>query len=145
MNCKEYGNKINAYIDGLLTQPERELLEKHASSCKKCGNHPASLRNVRLSLLSLKKMPARPGFEAAVMAKINSAAQAASFFETFFAAAKASIIVSLFVFGIITAFDYFTPAVAASKTSDNSIAALNRYVLQSSAVDMRNEKLVIGR
>jgi len=150
MNCKDYADKINAYIDGLLTQDEKELLEKHASACKECGKQLASLGNARLSLLSLKKMPARPGFEAAVMAKIGSVTPAPSFFEAFFSAAKAAILVSLFVFCIITAFDYFTPAVAASagavsKTSDNGIAALNRYVLQSSAVDMRNEKLVMGR
>ncbi|MCL2334505.1 MAG: zf-HC2 domain-containing protein [Endomicrobia bacterium] len=145
MNCKNFCNQVSAYIDGLLTPAEKELFEKHCASCAGCAKETAELKNLRLSLLSLKKMPARAGFETSVMAKIESGAGLASFFETFFRAAKAAVLVSLVVFGIIIAFDYFTPAVAQPTASGGSIAALNRYVLQSAAVNMSNEKLVTGR
>ena len=36
MNCKEFSERLDAYIDGELTQPEREAFLNHAQNCSTC-------------------------------------------------------------------------------------------------------------
>ena len=36
MNCKEFLERLDAYIDGELTQPEREAFLSHAQNCSTC-------------------------------------------------------------------------------------------------------------
>jgi len=90
----------------------------------------------------LDKKQAKPGFESAVMAKIERGEFAFLSFETFFTTAKYSIAAAAVIFGVFAAFNLFTPAKSPQKY--DKIEALNRYVLKDSVSEKGIKDILLG-
>ena len=63
MNHKAIQEKLSPYIDGLLTDKERALIEAHLSSCPECRNFHKDLVRLREGLIKLPKIKAPDHFE----------------------------------------------------------------------------------
>ena len=87
-------------------------------------------RDVAVLLGSLDKKQAKPGFESAVMAKIEGAllSEAVQPIEAFFKTAKYSLAAAAVIFGVFATFSFFTPVKSPQKY--DKIEALNKYVLK---------------
>lgn len=54
-----HGEKISAYIDGMLNIPEMHHIASHIASCSQCQNIQTNLKEIKLSLRRLEK-PVNP-------------------------------------------------------------------------------------
>ena len=74
MNCEEMRVRLDAYIDGELTEDEMCAVEAHAAACEDCGRELETARFVRDALGELDKevavpLPAHVGWQKAVRAE----------------------------------------------------------------------------
>ena len=74
MNCEEMRAKLDAYIDGELTQEEMRAIEAHAAACEDCGRELVTAKLVRDALGELNEeiavpLPAHVGWQKAVRAE----------------------------------------------------------------------------
>jgi len=54
MFCKEFIEKISLYIDGYLSEEERERIEKHMEECENCRNIYEDIMTIKILSPSLK-------------------------------------------------------------------------------------------
>lgn len=71
MNCKEFLQCLDAYLDGELAQPEREAFLRHAQNCSACADALAHAEAVHAALSHLNDdlcvpLPAQAAWRAAV-------------------------------------------------------------------------------
>ena len=138
MNCKKFKILPDAYSDDAAAKQDRKLFERHLRDCAGCAKKYAGLKNIKLLLSGLSKQNAPANFESKVMDKIKSGMPAMNPLELFIAAAKASLIAAVFIFGIIAAFNFLTPQ-AVSNSNNDSVEAMDNYILKGNVFAKQNK------
>ena len=97
MNCEEMRAKLDAYIDGELTQDEMRAVEAHAAACEDCGRELQMAKFVRDALGELDEevavpLPAHVGWQKAVCAEAKRKANR-RWLRAVYAAAAALVLV----------------------------------------------------
>lgn len=62
MDCRHFRRNHLAYVDGSLSQPERELMRDHADSCGACSTHDTRVRRSLMIAHNLPAIQPSPGF-----------------------------------------------------------------------------------
>ncbi len=77
MDCRDYSENLQAYVDDELSEPERLALEAHLSECESCTGELRALMKVN-SLLdkAFKGKPSTSSFMARVIARITGSTPA---------------------------------------------------------------------
>jgi anti-sigma factor RsiW len=70
MNCNDYRQNIDAYIDGELVERERAEVEAHAGVCASCASVLERRRATRAQLRALAAAPAPDAFRTALRGRI---------------------------------------------------------------------------
>ena len=71
MNCKEFLDRLDAYLDGEMTQPERQAFLAHAQGCSTCREELRCAEAIREALLQMNEglsvpLAAQAGWRTAV-------------------------------------------------------------------------------
>ncbi len=70
MYCENYREMISPYIDGMLTENERAILEKHVLDCDECKNELEEIKFVTEHCHQLEKMPLPVDFKEQLHSKL---------------------------------------------------------------------------
>jgi predicted anti-sigma-YlaC factor YlaD len=114
------------------------MLEKHLQSCDKCIKEYKGLKNTKMMTSFLNKEAAPADFERKIMEKIKNGHFTTNWLEYFIATARTSLIASILIFGVIAAFNFFTPLTTACSNVDN-VEAINNYVLKGNIFAKQNK------
>lgn len=71
MDCREYSERVNEYLEGGLGAGERLALEEHLSRCPTCGRELALLRRTLAAVSDLPRQRAPKGFAGKVMERVG--------------------------------------------------------------------------
>ena len=55
MNCKEFLDRLDAYLDGEMAQPERQAFLAHAQGCSTCREELRCAEAIREALLQMNE------------------------------------------------------------------------------------------
>ncbi|MDD4570696.1 MAG: DUF4349 domain-containing protein [Tepidanaerobacteraceae bacterium] len=72
MACKTYENLIDKYIEGLVTNEEKAILDEHLEVCPDCRQEVQELQQIIKTANSLGQVELPPDFAQSLMEKINS-------------------------------------------------------------------------
>ncbi len=71
MACPQWSEQISAWIDGMLTEQEREALEAHLTVCSDCHRTAQELRNLKSHLLNFPVLKPYRGMWNRVMRRVR--------------------------------------------------------------------------
>jgi len=74
MDCRTFRGRLEDYLEGGLDFPGRFGMERHAQQCFSCGKIVADAQELSRKVRECKRVAAPPGFETAVMKRIQDAA-----------------------------------------------------------------------
>lgn len=72
--CDEYAPALSAFVDGELTEQEKNELLAHVETCEGCRNYLAELMTMRAAFGDLEEYDAPAGFAESVMARLHEEA-----------------------------------------------------------------------
>ena len=72
--CDEYAPALSAFVDGELTEQEKNEVLAHAETCEGCRTYLAELMTMRLAFGDLEEYDAPAGFAESVMARLHEEA-----------------------------------------------------------------------
>jgi len=75
MECNNIQERLSAYIEGILSAEERELIDEHLKSCQKCNESLSALRKTIAHLNNLEDIEPPSWLTQKVMARIISEAK----------------------------------------------------------------------
>jgi anti-sigma factor (TIGR02949 family) len=62
IDCKHVWSQVSDYIDGTVTQEEREAIERHLANCRHCSAVMDSTRNILVLVGDLRTFEVPVGF-----------------------------------------------------------------------------------
>ena len=83
MDCRTFRGRLEDYLEGGLDFPGRFGMERHAQQCFSCGKMVADAQELSRKVHECKRVSAPPGFETAVMKRIQDAAAGRRFRHPF--------------------------------------------------------------
>lgn len=72
--CDEYAPALSAFVDGELTEQEKNEVLAHVETCEGCRTYLAELMTMRLAFGDLEEYDAPAGFAESVMARLHEEA-----------------------------------------------------------------------
>ena len=72
--CDEYAPALSAFVDGELTEQEKNEVLAHVETCEGCRTYLAELMTMRLAFGGLEEYDAPAGFAESVMARLHEEA-----------------------------------------------------------------------
>jgi anti-sigma factor RsiW len=72
LSCSITEKLLHPYIDGALSMPERQAVERHVAGCRSCRQAFVTLERTVLALESLPRVAAPAGLLAATMASVRA-------------------------------------------------------------------------
>lgn len=83
MDCRTFRGRLEDYLEGGLDFPGRFGMERHAQQCFSCGKMVADAQELSRKARECNRVAAPPGFETAVMKRIQDAAATRGFRQPF--------------------------------------------------------------
>ncbi len=104
MRCKQYRNRLDDYLDGDMAPGLRTAFEAHAEECEKCRAATTSAREIQKALRQIPVPPMQPGFASQAIDRAIKQRNhhRHGFVAGFSSALAASLILALFIGGLVT-------------------------------------------
>jgi len=83
MECRTFKGRLEDYLEGGLDFPGRFGMERHAQQCFSCGKMVAEAQELSRRARECSRVAAPPGFETAVMERIQAARAGRGFLHRF--------------------------------------------------------------
>lgn len=74
-NCRDYEDRISAFLDGELSGPEQAELMEHMAACQSCQQYFDDLVAIHEAAMELEEVPAPEGFAQQVMDRVRATKQ----------------------------------------------------------------------
>lgn len=84
MNCKDLENKLPLYPDNLLSDEEKQSVEKHLKACSKCAKTIEQMQKTGQLVKNLNDVEPPPWFKQKIMAAVREEAAKKSFIQKWF-------------------------------------------------------------
>jgi len=102
MKCSRIKKKLSAYLDGEMSERERQIISQHLQQCEECNKELAALSAVRDAINTIDGMEVPPYFVTRLRQHIREQARPAPFFQRIrglavTAATAGAVVASLFI------------------------------------------------
>jgi len=75
MECQDVRKNLSAYLEGMVSPEDRELIDQHLASCRACSKVLYELNRTGEVLKSLKEVEPPPGMKQKIMARVREEAE----------------------------------------------------------------------
>jgi hypothetical protein len=75
MECRDIRKNLSAYLEGMVSREERELIDQHLASCRGCSSALHELNRTGEMLKNLKEVEPPPGMKEKIMARVREEAE----------------------------------------------------------------------
>ena len=75
MECRDIRKNLSAYLEGMVSREERELIDQHLASCRGCSTALHELNRTGEMLKNLKEVEPPPGMKEEIMARVREEAE----------------------------------------------------------------------
>jgi hypothetical protein len=72
MQCSDVREKLSAYIEGIVSPEEKQLIDEHLKVCERCSDSLADLRKAHELVRNLEEVEPPPWLTQKVMARVRS-------------------------------------------------------------------------
>jgi hypothetical protein len=75
MECRDIRKSLSAYLEGMVSPEEQELIDQHLASCRGCSTVLHELNRTDEMLKNLKEVEPPPGMKEKIMARVREEAE----------------------------------------------------------------------
>jgi len=130
MNCKQFNNMMDDYIDGSLSAIQLGHMQPHLNNCEKCRHLFAQAQSLTTALKDITVPPAKAGYEQRMLSFLETKPAQKTHFQNWLIAGFGSAIAATFTLWLT-----FSSQSLFSTNAEN-VASINLFVKKEQTVDL---------